>query len=109
MRGGSLVEQAVTIENSGPMGGEALDGNAGAVTGEGAGTGAFTLLAPGGTSTAVEAGLNTTSDGGVVEWHGGDKLRLRRDRTDGQGTTTLLPQTIDVSGTVYRLASAGVR
>ena len=56
VRGGSVVEQAVTIENSGPAGGESLDANAGAVTNKGAGSGFFTHLAPGATSTAVEAG-----------------------------------------------------
>jgi hypothetical protein len=107
VRGGSVQQQAIGITNDGPSGAEQLDAGIGAITGAGAGTGSFTLLSVGHTSSAVAVGLNT-SGGGIVS--GTVAIDPSSDGTnvDGLGVTPLLPQEVTVSGTVYREAQAGI-
>jgi len=107
VRGGSVPLQAIGITNTGPSGAEALDANVGTITGAGLGTGSFTLLAVGQTSTAIAVGLET-SGAGVVGGTVAIDPSSDGANTDGLGASALLPQDITVSGTVYRQAQAGV-
>lgn len=107
VRGGSVEQQAIGIENHGPVGAEALDAGVGALTGAATGSGSFTLLAVGQTSTAISVGLNT-SGGGVVTGTAAIDPYSDGANTDGLGATALLPQAVTVSGTVYREAQAGI-
>jgi len=107
VRGGSVQQQAIGTTNTGPSGAEALDASAGPITGAGIGTGSFTLLAVGQTSSAISVGLDT-SGAGVASGTVAIDPSSDGAKTDGLGASALLPQDVTVSGTVYRQAQAGV-
>ncbi len=99
VRGGSVQQQAIGIINDGPSGAEALDASIGTITGAGLGTGSFTLLAVGQTSTAIAVGLDT-SGAGVVGGTVAIEPPSDGANTDGLGASALLLQDVTVSGTV---------
>ena len=108
VRSGSVQQQAVGITNDGATGAEALDANIGAITGAGTGSGSFTLLPVGQTSSAIVVGLNTSAAGAVSGTVAIDPSSDGAD-TDGLGSTPLLPQIVTVSGAVYRGAAGQLR
>jgi hypothetical protein len=104
---GTTDSQALTITNGASADGysEALDAAIGSATG-GVTTngGSFNLLTAGGTnSTALSVGISTVTAGPV---NGTATITVNSDGagSSGLGATVLTPLTVDVSGTVYRLA-----
>ncbi|MGZ4984164.1 MAG: choice-of-anchor D domain-containing protein, partial [Chthoniobacterales bacterium] len=85
---------------------EKLDAAFGTPTGNATASGAVSLLGPGSSdNSSLIVGLNTSAAGtrsGSVPLN----LTSNGSGTSGLGTTTLTSQTVNVSGNVYRLASA---
>ena len=107
VRVGSSQQQSIGITNDGPAGAEFFDASIGAITGAGTSAGSISLLAVDQTSSAIAVGLNTSeagSDSGSVA------VDLSSDgaNVDGLGVTSLLPQDVAVSGTVFREAAGQV-
>ena len=107
VRIGSAQSQALTISNTAPNDGfhEKLDAQIGSATGAATASGAFSLLAAQQTDSAsLKVGLDTSAAGVRA---GTATIALQSDGmgTSGLGLTNLAPQTVNVSGTVYRLAS----
>ena len=107
-RVGGSASQVLTITNTAPTGSftEKLNGSVAGVAGD-ANTngGSFNLLVAGNSSTAISAGVNTASAG---HKSGDVTLGFVSDGTgtSGLGQTTLANQVVNVSGDVYRLATA---
>lgn len=103
----STQAQALSLQNTAPNDGfhEKLDAQIGGATGSATSNGgAVTLLAPQSTdSTHLAVGLNTSIAGARS---GTATISLQSDGTgtSGLGITTLPSQTVNLSGTVYRLA-----
>jgi hypothetical protein len=105
---GDPATQALTITNNVPADGfsESLDAAFGTLTGPITAGGSFTLLAPGATNnSSLTVGLNTTTAGANT---GTAVINLISDGagTSNMGTTALSSQTVNLSGNVYRFASA---
>jgi hypothetical protein len=105
---GTIAQRDITIANSAPNDGfsEKLDVAIGNVTGNGTASGSIALLGPGASdSTSLAVGINTTTPGVKS---GSISLDLSSDGagTSNLGSTVLASQTINVSGTVFRFASA---
>jgi hypothetical protein len=105
---GDPATQTLTITNNVPADGfsESLDAAFGALTGPITASGSFTLLAPGGTDNmSLTVGLLTTTAGAKS---GTAVLNLISDGagTSNMGTTALSSQTVNLSGNLYRFASA---
>jgi hypothetical protein len=106
---GDTPSQALTITNNVPADGfsEKLDASIGGATaGVTTNSGSFSLLAPQATNnSSLAVGLDTTSAGAKS---GTATITLTSDGsgTSGLGTTGLGTQTVNVTGTVYRLAAA---
>ncbi len=108
VRSGASATQTVSIENTATLPAEALDASVLAMTGGATASGSVTLLAAGQTdATDISVGLNSTTGGSI---DGMVTIGFESDgsNTDGSGTTTLLPQSIQVEGTLYREAAASV-
>jgi hypothetical protein len=89
----------LSISNDGSA---TLSGSVGGVTGTAYGSGSFSQLAPGGSNTtSIAVGVNNTSAGALS----GD---VTIDFQSGPSLIALNPQTIAVSGSVYRLASPSI-
>jgi hypothetical protein len=100
--------QALSITNTGGAGAEYLDASIGTLIGDAAGSGSFSLLGTGQTdSTDIKVGIDTSSVGAKS---GTVLLNFESDGTgvDTNGISNLGHQTIDVTGTVYREASASI-
>jgi hypothetical protein len=108
VRIGAVVgAQALSIKNDVPSDGfsEKLNASANGTTGGVTASGSFNLLAPQAVnSTDILVGLNTSVAGNRS---GGATINFASDGTgtSGLGTTALTPQTVNVSGNVYRLAN----
>jgi hypothetical protein len=104
-RVGSSDSQTLSISNSAVAPADALDASVGSTSGGATASGAFTGLAPGATDASdITVGLNTSQAGAQS---GSVTLNLASDA--GGGNVTALPsQTVQVSGNVYREASASV-
>ena len=104
-RVGMTAAQSLGVSNTAAAGAysEKLDATVGGVTGSATGTGSASLVAAGTASSALSVGLNTSSAGAKS---GAVTLQLTSDGTgtSGLGNTALANQTVQVSGTVYRLA-----
>ncbi len=106
VRVGASASETLSIMNSATPPAEGLDASIGSTTGAATGTGSFSLLQAGATdSTDIVVGINSSSAGAKT---GSVTLNLASDGTglDNNGITSLPSQTIQVSGTVYREASA---
>ncbi len=103
--GSAFTSQALSLSNAGGAYQEALAAGFGSATGGATGSGSITSLAAGATdhSTLLVGGLNTGTSGSKI---GTVQVNLT-SKAGGAGLTdtTLTPQTINVSGTVYDLAS----
>ncbi len=107
-RVGATDSEALSISNTATAPAENLDASINGVTGNATGTGSFTGLAAGATdSTDIAVGLNTATVGAQS---GSVTLNLSSDGTgiDSNGITPLTSQTVQVSGNVYREASASI-
>ena len=103
---GDVVQKAVTIANTAPSDAAYLDASVGSATGDATAQGSFSDLTPGATnSTDLVVGLSTATAGSES---GTATIALTSDTGLPGGTTPLASQTVDVSGTVWRLASASV-
>jgi hypothetical protein len=105
---GDIKTQTLTISNTAANDSysEKLNASIGSATAGVTATGSFTLLGAGSTdSTSLVVGLDTSTVGNKS---GTATITLTSDGsgTSGLGTTSLTPQTVNVSGAVYRLASA---
>ena len=105
---GTSLSQALSITNTAPNDGfsEKLDASFGSVAG-GASTnaGSISLLAAGGTSTAMSVGLGSLTAGGksgTVQVN----FTSNGNGTSGLGTLPLAPQTVNLTGTVLDPAVA---
>jgi fibronectin-binding autotransporter adhesin len=105
---GTSLSQALSITNTAPNDGfsEKLDTSFGSVAG-GASTnaGSISLLAAGGTSTAMSVGLGSLTAGGksgTVQVN----FTSNGNGTSGLGTLPLAPQTVNLTGTVLDPAVA---
>jgi len=105
--GETFGTQALTLTNTAANDGysEKLNASFSGTTGGATASGSFNLLAPGATSTNLLVGLNTGTAGAKS---GTATIALVSDGagTSGLGTTALASQTVNISGNVYRLASA---
>ncbi|MDQ6758364.1 MAG: choice-of-anchor D domain-containing protein [Acidobacteriota bacterium] len=105
---GDGVTQAISLTNAATNDGfsEKLDASFTGTTGNATGSGSFTLLGPGATNdTSLLVGVDTSAAGARS---GTATIGLVSDGTgtSGLANTTLTSQTVNVSGNVYRLASA---
>jgi hypothetical protein len=104
---GDVLSRALSIENSAAAGSEALDAGVGGATGAATTNGgSFSGLTAGSiNASSLVVGLSTAA-GGVQT--GTATVSLASDGTgiDSQGTTALTPQVINLSGTIYREATA---
>ena len=105
---GATASQVLTLQNTAANDGfsESLNAAIGSNTGDATSSGSFTGLAAGGTNnTSLSVGINTSTVGNKS---GTATITLNSDGTgtSGYGTTALSSQTVNVSGTVYRLATA---
>ncbi|MGB9153392.1 MAG: choice-of-anchor D domain-containing protein [Alphaproteobacteria bacterium] len=108
VREGSTVSEALSITNSALPVAELLDGSIGLVSGDATGSGSFSLLGDSSTdATDIHVGLGTGTAG--VQ-SGSVLLNFKSDGTgvDTNGVHNLADQTVDVTGTVYREATASV-
>ena len=108
LRVGATASQALSFTNSAAAPAEGLDVAVGALTGAATASGTISLLAAGQTdATDIVVGLNTSTAG---QQSGMVTLALASDGTgtDGDGTTALSSQSVQVGGSVFREASAGV-
>ncbi len=109
-RVGDVLSRALSVSNTAPADGfsEALDASIGGATaGVTSNGGAFSGLIAGATNnTSLSVGLDTTSAGAKL---GTATITLASNGTgsSGLGLSSLGTQTVNVSGDVYRLASAG--
>ncbi|MCE2909997.1 MAG: choice-of-anchor D domain-containing protein, partial [Burkholderiaceae bacterium] len=105
-RVGGTLSQALAISNTAPASGfsESLNATI-AASGTATAGGSFSLLAAGATSTALFVGVDTATAGAKS---GVATITLASDGTGTSGFSpfALTAQTVDVSGSVYRLASA---
>ncbi len=102
---GDAANQTLDISNTATAGSASLDGSVQSTSGDAAGSGAFTGLAPGApASTAIGVGINTGSAGNK---NGSVVLGFVSDNGSG-GLAGLPSQSIAVSGTVYREAAATI-
>ena len=107
-RGGRSSTQMLSIENTASQPAEALDASVVAVANGAAASGSISLLMPGQSDASdILVGFAPTA-GGYVD--GTVTIGFQSDgvNTDGDGTTTLLPQQVEVRGTIYREAQAGI-
>ncbi|MSP03304.1 MAG: Hint domain-containing protein [Acetobacteraceae bacterium] len=105
---GDVVSQALTLQNTAAGDGfsENLNALAAGATAGITASGAFTGLAAQATNnSALTVGLNTAA-AGLKSGTATISLTSDGTGTSGLGLTTLPDQTVDVSGTVYRLAAA---
>ena len=107
--GGSFGTQALTLQNTAADDGysEKLNASIGGATGDASASGSFNLLAP--TlinSTSLIVGLGNTTTAGAKTGTATITLTSDGTGTSGLGTSSLGTQTVNVSGNVYRLASA---
>lgn len=104
---GTPLAQSLAITNTAPVGSytERLDAAIGSVDGMAAGSGAISLLAAGGTSTALGVQLASGS-AGVASGSVQVNFTSNGDGTSGLGTTSLAPQTVSLVGTILDPAVA---
>ena len=105
-RVGGTLSQALTLSNTAPNSGfsERLNATI-AASGTATAGGSFNLLAAGDSSSALFVGVDTGSAGAKI---GTATITLASDGTgtSGFGALGISGQTVDVSGNVYRLATA---
>jgi RHS repeat-associated protein len=105
VRLGTAPYSAVSVSNSAASGSAALDATVSAANGSAEGYGVLNQLAPGGSnSTNLFVGLNTSVAG---QASGIDVVTFASD-TGAGGTSPLPSQAIEVTGSVYRPASASI-
>lgn len=101
---GTVVRTTLSVKNAAGAPADALDVSIARVTGGAVAGGVIAALAPQATSTAISAGIDTSSTGvkdGLVT--------LALTSNSGGGITAPLPnQTIAVTGTAYEEAQAGI-
>jgi PEP-CTERM motif len=107
VRVGSVATQALTITNTAANDGfsEKLNASIGGATAKVTAAGSFNLLAPqASNNSALVVGIDTSSAGARA---GTATITLASDGTgtSGLGVTPLAPQTVALSGAVYRLAN----
>ncbi|MCE9609991.1 MAG: choice-of-anchor D domain-containing protein [Chthoniobacter sp.] len=97
---------ALSITNTAANDGfsEGLDAATGSLTGDASGAGTITNLL--GTSTAISVSLSGTATAGVKSGTV-DVLLTSSGANSGLANTALAPQTVTVSGSVFRLAAPG--
>jgi hypothetical protein len=104
---GEVAQQTVTVNNTAPADGysEALNGSFSGSTGQLAGSGSFTALAPGGSAGTAKVTLDTTTAGSKS---GTATLALVSNGTgsSGLGNSTLTAQMIAATGQVNHYAAA---
>jgi hypothetical protein len=110
-RVGGTATVALTVANTAPSGAftEGLDASFGTLSGAALNNGGSVNLLAGGASnnSVMKVGVDTTTAGAKS---GTATIDFASDGTgtSGLGITPLAPQTINVSGTVYRLAAASL-
>jgi T5SS/PEP-CTERM-associated repeat protein/autotransporter-associated beta strand protein len=105
---GSLIVQWLTLLNNAINDNysEDMDADFGGTTGSVSANGSLSLLAPGASnSTALSLTLDTSS-AGVKSGTATVNLTSDGAGTSGLGNTALTPQTVDITGNVYRYAAA---
>jgi hypothetical protein len=108
VRMGSAVSQALSITNTGVPIAENLDAFVGQLSGNATASGSFSLLAAGNTdATDITVGMTTDTVGVQT---GSVMLNFESDGTgiDSNGISNLSDQTVQLTETVYREASASV-
>jgi Ca2+-binding RTX toxin-like protein len=108
VRVGTTLSQSLSVTNSNTQPGEYLDGSIGTLTGAATGSGSFSLLQSGSQDTTdLHVGLNTANAGAQT---GSVTVNFESDGTglDLSGKTPLPSQTVQVTGSVYREATASV-
>jgi T5SS/PEP-CTERM-associated repeat protein/autotransporter-associated beta strand protein len=107
---GDLAQTALPVTNDAPGTGgftELLDAFLNGIFGDAVGSGSFSNLASGGTSNALEVGVNTSVAGakaGNVTFN----FTSSQVNNSGLGNTTLAAQTVGIQADVYALAAASV-
>lgn len=104
---GDVVSAGLSVTNGAAAGlfSEALDAMLGGATGGATGSGSFSGLAGGATDGSdLMVGLNTSSDG-VVSGTVSVSLASDGSGIDGNGTTTLNSDVVNVTGTVWAYAA----
>ncbi|MFA5203760.1 MAG: choice-of-anchor D domain-containing protein [Lentisphaeria bacterium] len=107
--GDSFAQQALSIQNTAADDGysETLDAGFSGTTGDAQAGGSFSLLAPQATDAAsLWVSLGGTGSAGPKSGTATIKLDSDGNGTSGLGITGLADQTVNVAGTVYRLAAA---
>ena len=109
VRVGDVSQTALTLNNDAVNDGfsEALNANFTGTTGDANASGAIVQLAAGGSdNSSLVVGINTSS-AGAKSGTAALVLESDGDGINSLGQTTLVGQTVNVSGNVYRLAQAG--